>query len=234
MSSGPGSWEAVLFDFDGTLADTVPLIVESFRHTLAHTGDGDLEEDEIRGWIGRILHDVLEERYPGRGQELVRRYREHNLAHHDTLIRPVHGAAELLADLQAHGIPVAVVSSKSHDTVRRGMRVTGLPEVEHVVGLEDTTAHKPDPSPLLEGARRLGVGPAGSVYVGDALVDVLAARAAGMASVAVTWGAGTRDVLERADHVVDDVAQLRALLLPGGATAADDGGQRGAVPEDPA
>ncbi|GGK57528.1 HAD family hydrolase [Ornithinimicrobium pekingense] len=214
MSGRERPWAAVLFDFDGTLADTVPLIVESFRHTLAET-DGDLEEHEIRGWIGRILHDVLEERHPGRGEELVRRYREHNLTHHDTLIRRVHGAAELLADLHAHGIPVAVVSSKSHVTVRRGMRVTGLPEVEHVVGLEDTTAHKPDPAPLLEGARRLAVDPAASVYVGDALVDVLAARAAGMGSVAVTWGAGTRDVLQRADHVVDDVAQLRDVLLPG-------------------
>lgn len=218
MSALHRPWEAVLFDFDGTLADTVPLIVASFRHTLAGTADGDLEEHEIRGWIGRILHDVLEERHPGRGEELVMRYREHNLAHHDTLIRRVPGAAQLLEQLQAHGIPVAVVSSKSHDTVRRGMRVTGLPEVEHVVGLEDTAAHKPDPAPLLEGARRLGVDPGRSVYVGDALVDVLAARAAGMSSVAVTWGAGTPEVLARADHVVDDVEELRTLLVPGAPT----------------
>jgi pyrophosphatase PpaX len=216
--SGPDRpWEAVLFDFDGTLADTVPLIVESFRHTLSPT-DGELDELQIRSWIGRVLVDVLEERHPGRGEELVRRYREHNLAHHDTLIRTVPGAADLLLELQGRGVPVAVVSSKSHATVRRGMRVTGLPEVEHVVGLEDTAAHKPDPGPLLEGARRLGVDPAHAVYVGDALVDVLAARAAGMASVAVTWGAGTREVLARADHVVDDVRQLRDVLLVGGPT----------------
>ncbi len=214
MSRPDGPWEAVLFDFDGTLADTVPLIVESFRHTLSET-DGELDELEVRAWIGRVLVDVLEERHPGRGEELVRRYREHNLAHHDTLIRTVTGATSLVEDLHAHGIPVAVVSSKSHLTVRRGMRVTGLPEVEHVVGLEDTPAHKPDPAPLLEGARRLGVAPGGCVYVGDALVDVLAARAAGMASIAVSWGAGTREVLARADHVVDDVAQLRELLLRG-------------------
>lgn len=214
MSRPDGPWDAVLFDFDGTLADTVPLIVESFRHTLSDS-DGQLDELEIRAWIGRVLVDVLEERHPGRGAELVRRYREHNLAHHDALIRTVAGAAELLEELHAHGIPVAVVSSKSHVTVRRGMRVTGLPEVEHVVGLEDTSGHKPDPAPLLEGARRLGVAPEGCVYVGDALVDVLAAQAAGMASVAVSWGAGTREVLSRADHLVEDITQLRSVLLPG-------------------
>jgi pyrophosphatase PpaX len=213
VSRPDGPWEAVLFDFDGTLADTVPLIVASFRHTLADT-DGELDELEVRGWIGRVLSDVLEERHPGRGDELVKRYREHNLAHHDTLIRRVPGAARLLDDLHAHGIPVAVVSSKSHMTVRRGMRVTGLREVEHVVGFEDTAAHKPDPAPLLEGAWRVGVAPGRCVYVGDALVDVLAAGAAGMTSIAVTWGAGTREVLQRADHVVDDAAELARLLLP--------------------
>lgn len=213
MSRPDGPWDAVLFDFDGTLADTIPLILESFRHTLADLG-GPLDELEIRGWIGRALIDVLEERHPGQGQELLLRYREHNLAHHDTLIRQVEGAAALITDLHAHGIPVAVVSSKGRDTVRRGMRVTGLPEVEHVVGLEDTRAHKPDPAPLLQGARRLGADPAACVYVGDALVDVLAAHDAGMASIAVTWGAGTREVLDRADHVVDTTEALRGLLLP--------------------
>lgn len=212
MSRPSGPWEAVLFDFDGTLADTVPLIVESYRHTLADL-EAPLDEPEIRSWIGRTLVEVLEERHPGRGAELVTRYREHNLAHHDTLIRTVPGAGELLEELAEHGIRVAVVSSKGRETVRRGMRVTGLPDVEHVVGMEDTPVHKPDPAPLLEGARRLGAAPADCVYVGDAVVDVLAARAAGMAAVAVTWGAGTREALDRADHVVDDAAALGAVLL---------------------
>ncbi len=212
MSVSPRPWEAVLFDFDGTLADTVPLIVESYRHVLDHVGDP-VAEPEIRSWIGRTLVEVLEERYPGRGEDLVSRYRRHNLAHHDTLIRSVEGVAGLIEDLSAHRIPVAVVSSKGRETVRRGMRVTGLPDVEHVVGMEDTTVHKPNPAPLLEGARRLGAAPAGCVYVGDAVVDVLAARAAGMAAVAVTWGAGTREALAGADHVVDDARALRDVLL---------------------
>lgn len=212
MSASPRPWEAVLFDFDGTLADTVPLIVESYRHVLDHVGDP-VAEPEIRSWIGRTLVEVLEERYPGRGEDLVSRYRRHNLAHHDALIRGVEGVAGLIEDLAAHRIPVAVVSSKGRETVRRGMRVTGLPDVEHVVGMEDTTVHKPDPAPLLEGARRLGAAPAGCVYVGDAVVDVLAARAAGMAAVAVTWGAGTREALAGADHVVDDARALRDVLL---------------------
>ncbi|HSP59852.1 MAG TPA: HAD-IA family hydrolase [Ornithinimicrobium sp.] len=219
MRTSTPRWPVVLFDFDGTLADTIPLILASYRHTLDAVGDP-ADEDETRGWIGRVLLDVLEERHPGRGEELVRRYREHNLAHHDDLIRPVPGAAELLADLALADVPTGVVSSKREETVRQGMHVTGLPVLTHVVGMESTRVHKPHPAPLLEGARRLGARPAECVYVGDAWVDVHAARAAGMASIAVTWGAGEASTLAEADHVVDDVAALRALLLPGRDTTA--------------
>lgn len=224
MSPAPGAGSpgaaphgAVLFDFDGTLADTIPLILASYRHTLAAVEDP-VDDAVVRGWIGRTLIDVLEERHPGRGADLVTRYRTHNLAEHDRLIRTVPGAADLVGNLQEAGVPVAVVSSKMGATVRQGMRVTGLPEVDVVVGMEDTPLHKPDPAPLLLGARRLGVDPGRCVYVGDATVDVRAAHAAGMASVAVTWGAGSRSELSAAGagHVVDDVAALRALLLPAG------------------
>lgn len=213
-------WPVVLFDFDGTLADTLALILASYRHTLADL-EPDLTDEEIRTWIGRTLIDTLESRHPGRGEDLVVRYRTHNLEHHDRLLEPVAGLDTLLADLLASGVAVGVVSSKQGRTVRRGMRVAGLPDVEVVVGLQDTTEHKPSPAPLLEGARRLGVGPAEvspqrCVYVGDAWVDVAAARAAGMASIGVTWGAGSREELADADQLVADVEQLRAVLLTDG------------------
>ena len=79
-----------------------------------------------------------------------------------------------------------------------------------------TTEHKPSPAPLLHAAGLLGVDPGECVYVGDADVDVLAARAAGMGSLAVTWGAATGEHLTAfaPDAVLDDVAALRAVLLP--------------------
>ena len=220
------SCDGILLDFDGTLADTIPLIVASYRHALGGNdagsadtsgspGVGVPDETTIRRWIGRALRETLEEVRPGEGDALVQRYREHNLAHHDDLIEPVPGAGELVEALQAAGRSVAVVSSKRAELVRRGMRLTGVPEVEVVVGLEETSRHKPDPGPLLEGARRLGLDPSRCVYVGDAVVDVQAARAAGMGAVAVTWGAGSVDDLEAAgpDALARDADDLRRLLL---------------------
>ena len=208
-------WPVVLFDFDGTLADTIPLIVASYRHALGAVLGEDPEEDEVRSWIGRPLQPVLEERYPGRGDELTDVYRTWNLANHDDLILTVEGMPRLLDDLHAAGGRTGVVSSKKGDTVLLGLRAVGLDDrIDVVAAQEHTTLHKPDPQPLRYAAEVLGVPPRECVYVGDATVDVQAARAAGMGAVAVTWGAGLRGALEACepDAVVSDVAQLRAAL----------------------
>lgn len=205
-----------LFDFDGTLADTIPLIVESFHHTFEASGIPAFDEVVIRSWIGRPLVSVFAEYFPGREDELIATYRTWNLAQHDTLIRRIDGIAELLESLAERGIVLGVVSSKKADTVRQGLRVVGLEGlIDVVAGMDETDRHKPEPDPLLFAATKLGVDPPNCVYVGDAGVDVLAARAAGMAAVAVAWGAGTREELEslRPEAVVGSVAELRDILL---------------------
>jgi pyrophosphatase PpaX len=210
-------WPVVLFDFDGTLADTIPLIVASYHQALAASALPPVDDLEVRSWIGKPLQPVLEERYPGRGAELTAVYREWNLAHHDALIRRVHGIDALLADLHAARVRTGVVSSKVKGTVERGLRAVGLAErVDVLAGMHETVRHKPDPEPLLYAAQRLGAQPPECVYVGDAAVDVVAARAAGMGAVAVTWGAGEPAALEAAgpDAVVDAVDGLRDVLLP--------------------
>jgi pyrophosphatase PpaX len=210
-------WPVVLFDFDGTLADTIPLIVASYRHTISTVLGEEALDAEVRSWIGRPLQPVLEERYPGRGAQLTEAYRAWNLANHDDLIETVDGIAILLADLHAAGARTGVVSSKKSETVLLGLRAVGLADdIDLLAGQEETSRHKPDPEPLLYAAARLGARPADCVYVGDATVDVQAALAAGMGAVAVTWGAGERAPLAAAgpQALVDDVAGLRAVLLP--------------------
>ena len=122
----------------------------------------------------------------------------------------------MLRALADAGVRCAVATSKRRETARLALEGVGIADViEVVAGLEDTTRHKPEPDPLLHAAATLGVEPAACVYVGDATVDVLAARAAGMAAVAVTWGAGERAALVAAgpDAVLDTVPDLTAYLL---------------------
>lgn len=205
----------VIFDFDGTLADTIPLIVASFQHTVRDVLGEDVTESEARSWIGRTLSDIFGERNPEHADHLVQTYRTWNLAHHDALIRAVDGVPEMLDALVAAGSRLAVVSSKGADTVRRGLEAVGLRhDFEAVVGLEATTRHKPHPDPLLHAAQALSIDPAECAYVGDTVIDVRAAQAAGMRPVSVTWGAGTATELHAAgpDAVTTTAQELfRAL-----------------------
>ncbi|WP_109470984.1 HAD family hydrolase [Ornithinimicrobium cavernae] len=205
----------VLFDFDGTLADTIPLILASFRHTVSDVLGEDVTEEEARSWIGRTLDDIFSERYPDHADLLTQTYRTWNLANHDELIRPVEGIPELLDTLVAAGSRLGVVSSKGAHVVRRGLAAVGLDhDFEVVAGLEATALHKPHPDPLLYAAGVLSVAPADCAYVGDAVVDVRAALAAGMRPVAVTWGAGTAAELTAAgpSAVASTAGELVGIL----------------------
>ncbi len=206
----------VLFDLDGTLADTIPLIVASYQHAFRTVLAEEVAEARARTWIGRPLLPALLEESPEHGVELDRVYREWNLANTARLIRRYDGVPELLEQLTAAGVTIAVATSKRRETARLALVGVGIEHlVDVVAALEDTAAHKPAPDPLLHAAATLGVDPAACVYVGDATVDVLAARAAGMSAVAVTWGAGEREALAATapDALVDTVPDLAAYLL---------------------
>lgn len=206
----------MLFDLDGTLVNTIPLIVASYQHAFRTVLGEEVDQRRARAWIGRPLLPALLEERPEHGHELDRIYREWNLANHDRLLQPFDGVDRLLTGLPAAGVRTAVVTSKRAETAALALRGVGLDGMIDVVAtLESTTEHKPSPAPLLHGAAVLGVEPGTCVYVGDALVDVQAAAAAGMGSVAVTWGAGEPAALARADHVCDSMEQLEALLLVG-------------------
>ena len=229
MTTGSYRWDTVFFDLDGTLADTIPLIVASYQHAFREVLQEEVDDVRARAWIGRPLLEALLEESPSHGHELDRVYREWNLANTERLILAYDGVPELLRALTDSGIRSAVVTSKRRLTATLALRHVGLDGlIEIAAGLEDTAVHKPRPEPLLHAADLLGVEPTACVYVGDATVDVLAAQAAGMAAIAVTWGAGEREALlaTEPDHLCETVDELSDLLLGGGvvgvAVPADD------------
>jgi pyrophosphatase PpaX len=128
------------------------------------------------------------------------------------------GIEESLSRLRAAGTKVAVVTSKRRTSVE--MALKNFPNLRNVVDrfvtLEDTTEHKPRPEPLLRGLELLGGVPKeGAAYVGDSPFDVEAAKAAGLTSVAVSWGAFSEDRLREAgpDHLVPDIESAVDVLL---------------------
>jgi pyrophosphatase PpaX len=209
-------WPVVFFDLDGTLADTIGLIVASYNHAFREVMGTERDEAEIRAWIGRPLLESFALVAPEHAEELDRVYREWNIEHTLGLLREYPGLVELLDDLEEAGVRTGVVTSKRRETAllaMRGVRLEG--RLPLLATLEDTPRHKPLPDPLLHAAATLGVDPSDCVYVGDAAVDIEAARAAGMDAIGVTWGAGLRETLEAAapDELVDSADELRRVLL---------------------
>jgi len=208
-------WSAVLFDFDGTLANTIPLILGSFRWTLAHHDLPPADDTTIRSWIGRTLPDIFTELAGADAVgELQDTYRSWQ-SEHQHLLQTYPGMDALVARLADAGTPMGVATSRRRDTATALLDAAGLAvHLPLLVGLEDTDDHKPDAAPLLLAADRLGIESGEAVYVGDAVVDLQAARAAGMTGVGVTWGAGLPALLraEPSHAVVDTVPELQLAL----------------------
>ncbi len=186
-------YPVVLFDLDGTLIDSGPMIMASARYA-ARTVLGrelDAETDAaVRASIGGPgLVAMMESLDPGRVDDLVAAYREENERLHDTL-RAFDDLVALLPVLRGAGRRLGIVTAKRRATVT--LALTRFPALaEHtdvIIGAEDTERHKPEPDPILEALGRLGATPDEAAYVGDSPFDIQAAKAAGTFAVAVGWG----------------------------------------------
>lgn len=195
---------AVLFDLDGTLIDSVELIVRSARHAFATCEDyrGRLPSDDewlvdlgmpLATMFGRFTADADEV------ERLIEGYREFQHANHDDLVTCYAGILEVVAELHELGHPVAIVTSKSVPIARRGLALVGLERmVESIVGLESVTRHKPHPEPVRKALQQLSVEPHEAVFIGDSPHDMTAGRAAGVVTIAALWGPFARAQLAAA------------------------------------
>jgi pyrophosphatase PpaX len=209
-------WSTAVFDLDGTLADTIDLIVASYQHAFTTVLGHEEDPDLIRSWIGRPLVGAFREHSPEHADTLYATYLQWNADNTERLIRTYNGVVAVLGDLRTAGVHVGIATSKRRESARQAMDILGISQhVDVLVAMEDTDVHKPDPTPLLLALERMGRGVDGAVYVGDAVVDVLAGKAAGMDTLAVTWGAGLRAALDAAapTALASTAAELRSAFL---------------------
>jgi pyrophosphatase PpaX len=197
--SGDRPFHAVLFDFDGTLADTTELFLRSFRHTLGHHRGSVPPEEEWRPRFGMPL-DVQLGHYASSPAELARlidTFRGFQEASEGALMRPFAGAVEMVAEIASRGLRLAIVTSKHRLGALRAADLCGLTDYFPVIVTPDDVARgKPHPDPVLRALELLGAEPGRALLVGDSPYDIAAGRAAGTATAAALWGAFPRAVLE--------------------------------------
>ena len=217
---------AVLFDLDGTLADTAPDLAAAVNYLRTMRGLEPTPYDVLRPTASAGARGMIGAAFglaPGDdGYEELRlawfeRYQS-AMSTHTTLFD---GVAELLAGITAAGMSWGIVTNKPARFTDPLVPQIALAHAGCVVSGDTTGFAKPHPAPLLEGARRLGIAPEQCWYVGDDLRDIEAGRAAGMVTVACAWGycGAIEPSSWGADYLLDTPAQLLELLGELSATA---------------
>ncbi len=193
------NFKYVFFDLDGTLIDTIPLILDSFNHTFMHHFGETRPEEETISYIGMPLMNHFKAIYPGKEEELAKTYREFNERNHDNCIAVFIGIHHLIKALYEKGIVLGVVTSKRRELAIRGLKVFNLYDYfEFVNGSEASTKHKPDGEPLIKAMGVVGAKNKDEVlYIGDSPLDIKCAKNAGVRSAAVAWTYSPRADLEK-------------------------------------
>lgn len=209
--------KCVIFDNDGTIADTRGLILPSMRYTTKKCLDKVFPDEEYASMVGIPLADQVSKYTddPAKQEEMIKVYREYNEAHHDSEIQGFDGCIEALSNMKDAGLTLAVATSKLRTICSRGLKILKIDEfMSTVVGAEDTELHKPHGEPIVFTAKKLGFGLDQCAYVGDAPFDIQAAKDAGVTAIGVTWGFFEEKILvhEGADYICHTFEELSALL----------------------
>jgi pyrophosphatase PpaX len=210
--------QTALFDLDGTLIDSIRLILDSYHHTLnQHNLPARTDEDWLKG-VGTPLAVQFSEwqESPEVLEAMIATYREYNLRHHDRMVTVYPGVLEAVREIKAAGVQTGLVTSKNRPGALRGLKLVGLEALMDVlVCADEVTNPKPHPEPVEKAVALLGADPARTVYVGDSIHDMHSGRAAGVKTAAALWGPFGRDHLESAgpDYWLEAPRDLVTLLV---------------------
>ena len=209
--------QTVLFDLDGTLIDSIRLILDSYHHTLAAHGIPPRTDDHWLRGVGTPLSVQFAEWRDdvGKLEAMVATYREYNLAHHDRMVTVYPGVVTALGAIRAAGRRTGLVTSKNRQGALRGLTLVRLEAMMDVlVCADEVTNPKPHPEPVEKAVALLGADPGTTVYVGDSIHDMVSGRAAGVRTAAALWGPFGREHLELAspDYWLETPADLVTLL----------------------
>jgi len=182
-------YDTVLFDFDGTVVDSTPAVLGAWQHTYDVLKPGQYDEETCLSTFGEQLDTSLHRFFPETPvDEVVRIYRDWQITRLPRLVKPFPGVFDALSGLRRAGLRLGLVTSRHKETADVLFDTFGVRDYfDTIVLCEDTERHKPDPQPIDEALARLCSRPERSLYVGDAVFDLLTSHNAGIDCALVLW-----------------------------------------------
>ncbi len=208
---------AVFFDLDGTLVDSLPDLTDAVNHIRSLFFLPPLTESEVRLKVGKGARHLVQQALPdAAGTDIDRAltlFLDFNREHIADKSRLYPGILEVLQELAARDIKMAVITNKNEELSRLLLQTLGVsPFFAGIAGGDTFLERKPSPLPLLYSAANLGVAPAECLMVGDSINDIQAARQAGITSIGCTWGYGSMEEVSDADSFAGTPLALLASL----------------------
>ena len=206
---------SILFDLDGTIADSVPVIIKTAIKTCADFGIT-INENDIKELIGVPLLVQGEKLLgKGRGEEYKKAYQDVYL-NSDDCGNTFDGMIEILYMCKELGLKTAIVTSKSSegaDFLLQGLNIKKLFDV--IVTANSGCGFKPEAGPALFALEKMDEKPQNSLFIGDSTFDILCGKNAGTHTCAVFWGAGKKEALlaETPDYTAASVKELQDIIL---------------------
>lgn len=210
--------DVILYDLDGTIQDSVPLIVESFQKAYEIVlGECTRSESDLKSYIGRPLRDSFERHDRETADRLTEAYLEYNMKRmKEGAISLFPGITEGLAKIKSLGYRQGIVTAKRRSSAMVTIELLDIAKYfDTMVFGEDTVRSKPYGDPIVEGAKRLGITDMSRVlYVGDAKSDLLSAKDCGASFALVDWTMMPKDEIGKLgpDHVISSLDEIPCII----------------------
>ncbi|MCX7748058.1 MAG: HAD-IA family hydrolase [Clostridia bacterium] len=203
--------KAVVFDLDGTLADTIPLTIYSLQEVARHYTGKVLTDQDILDEFGPPDTEIIKKLVNRKSEDCVDAYLKNFSDNFSRFVKPIEGIPELLGLLHRKGIKIGLFTGRSFRAANMILEKLGLSnQFDIILAGEDTKKPKPDPEGINLALHKLGIETQNAAYVGDFEVDILASREAGVVSVLALWSPNSsKELIQKGpDYYFDRVSDF--------------------------
>ncbi len=208
--------DTVIFDFDGTLADTSNLVINSFQTVYKKFHGEEKPVEYISKFFGEPLKITLEREFTQPLEEVMKEYREYQVSRFNDDVRLFNNTIEILQYLKSKGIKTAIVTSRMKFSVEQALRDFNIENYfDLIIAIEDTENHKPHPEPLWKAVDLLNTSPDKVLFVGDSKYDIECAINANATPVLVGWSIERKELEKQYDikYIINDFIDIKKLIL---------------------